>query len=127
MTKSGLDVIPGNDMTRIRVVCEHQSGLIYVVPADRSWVCDQVNLPAHALAGFFRELTSLENKEVQDLMQLWGVYYRQLPRDQEKGLTKLASHRFPDFALIPSRPGLKQKEAGLKTASFLVRKGRRDC
>ena len=84
MTKSGLDVIPGNDMTRIRVVCEHQSGLIYVVPADRSWVCDQVNLPAHALAGFFRELTSLENKEVQDLMQLWGVYYRQLPRDQEE-------------------------------------------
>ena len=84
MTKSGLDVIPGNDMTRIRVVCEQQSGLIYVVPADRSWVCDQVNLPAHALAGFFRELTLLENKEVQDLMQLWGVYYRQLPRDQEE-------------------------------------------
>ena len=84
MTKSGLDVIPGNDMTRIRVVCEHQSGLIYVVPADHSWVCDQVNLPAHALAGFFRELTLLENKEVQDLMQLWGVYYRQLPRDQEE-------------------------------------------
>ena len=84
MTKSGLEVIPGNDMTRISVVCEHQSGLIYVVPADRSWVCNQVDLPAHALAGFFRELTSLESKEVQDLMQQWGIYYRQLPRDQEQ-------------------------------------------
>jgi len=40
-------------------------------------------MPAHALAGFFRELTSLENKEVQGLMQQWGIYYRQLPRDQE--------------------------------------------
>lgn len=84
MTISGLDVIPGNDMTRIRAVCEHQSGLIYVVPADQSWVCDQANLPAHALAGFFRELTSLENKDVQDLMQQWGIYYRQLPKDGDQ-------------------------------------------
>ncbi|GIT45391.1 MAG: hypothetical protein Ct9H300mP11_33270 [Chloroflexota bacterium] len=72
MTTSGLDVIPGNDMTRIRVVCEHQSGLIYVVPADRSWVCDQANLPAHALAGFFRELDSLDNEDVQGLMKTMG-------------------------------------------------------
>ena len=84
MTTSGLDVIPGHDMTRIKVVCEHQSGLIYVVPADRSWVCDQANLPAHALAGFFRELDSLDNKDVQGLMQQWGIYYRQLPKDQEE-------------------------------------------
>ena len=84
MTTSGLDVIPGNDMTRIRVVCEHQSGLIYVVPADRSWVCDQANLPAHALGGFFRELDSLDNEDVQGLMQQWGIYYRQLPKDQEE-------------------------------------------
>ena len=85
MTTSGLDVIPGNDMTRIRVGCEHQSGLIYVVPADRSWVCDQANLPAHALAGFFRELDSLDNEDVQGLMQQWGIYYRQLPKDKEEG------------------------------------------
>ena len=83
MTTSGLDVISGNDMTRIRVVCEHQSGLIYVVPASRSWVCDQINMPAHALAGFFRELSLLDNKDVQGLMQQWGIYYRQLPKEQE--------------------------------------------
>ncbi|MCH9018042.1 MAG: hypothetical protein IIB89_09820 [Chloroflexi bacterium] len=84
MTTPGLEVIPGNDMTRIRVVCEHQRGLIYVVPAERSWVCDQEYLPAHALAGFFRELTALENKEVQGLMQQWGIYFRQLPEEQEE-------------------------------------------
>ena len=84
MTTPGLEVIPGNDMTRIRVVCEHQRGLIYVVPAERSWVCEKEYLPAHALAGFFRELTALENKEVQGLMQQWGIYFRELPPDQEK-------------------------------------------
>lgn len=83
MTTFGLEIIPGNDMTRIKAVCDHQRGLIYVVPADRSWVCDQEFMPAHALAGFFRELTSLENKEVQELMQQWGIYYRQLPDEQE--------------------------------------------
>ncbi|MCH8799977.1 MAG: hypothetical protein IH963_03620 [Chloroflexi bacterium] len=84
MTTPGLEVIPGNDMTRIRVVCEHQRGLIYVVPAERSWVCEKEYLPAHALAGFFRELTALENKEVQGLMQQWGIYFRQLPEEQEE-------------------------------------------
>ena len=84
MTTPGLDIIPGNDMTRIRAACEHQRGLIYVVPAERSWVCDKEYLPAHALAGFFRELTALESKEVEGLMQQWGIYFRQLPTEQER-------------------------------------------
>lgn len=83
MTTTGLDVIPGNDMTRIKAVCEHQRGLIYVVPAERSWVCDKEYLPAHALAGFFRELNALESPEVQGLMQQWGIYFRELPKEQE--------------------------------------------
>ena len=88
MTTSGLEIIPGNDMTRIKAVCEHQRGLIYVVPAERSWVCDKEYLPAHALAGFFRELTALDNTEVQGLMQQWGIYFRQLPNDQEEADTE---------------------------------------
>ena len=83
MTTPGLDIIPGNDMTRIRPACEHQRGLMYVVPAERSWVCDKEYLPAHALAGFFRELTALDSKEVEGLMQQWGIYFRQLPTEQE--------------------------------------------
>ena len=88
MTTFGLDIIPGNDMTRIKAVCEHQRGLIYVVPAERSWVCSKENLPAHALAGFFRELSALDNKEVEGLMQEWGIYFRQLPKEQEESETE---------------------------------------
>lgn len=88
MTTFGLDIIPGNDMTRIKAVCEHQRGLIYVVPAERSWVCSKENLPAHALAGFFRELSALDNKEVEGLMQEWGIYFRQLPKEQEDAETE---------------------------------------
>jgi hypothetical protein len=88
MTTFGLDIIPGNDMTRIKAVCEHQRGLIYVVPAERSWVCSKENLPAHALAGFFRELSALDDKAVEGLMQEWGIYFRQLPKEQEGAETE---------------------------------------
>ncbi len=79
MADLGMTVTPGEGMTRIQVTCEHQSGLIYVVPAERSWVCSAENIPAHAQAGFFRELVALKHPGVQDLMQQWGLYYRQLP------------------------------------------------
>ena len=80
---AGLVVKPSEDMTRIQAVCEHQRGLIYVVPAERSWVCSAENMPAHALAGFFRELAALKNPAVEDLMKQWGLYYRQLPAPPE--------------------------------------------
>ena len=83
MATTGLEVKPGDDMTRIQVVCEHQQGLIYVVPAERSWVCSSEHLPAHALAGFFRELVALKNPNVEALMVDWGVYFRQLPAQAE--------------------------------------------
>ena len=79
MADFGLNITPGDDMTRIQVSCEHQSGLIYVVPAARSWVCAGERLPAHAMAGFFRELVALQQPAVQHLMQDWGIYYRELP------------------------------------------------
>jgi hypothetical protein len=80
MGDTGLNVTTGSDMTRIQVSCEHQNGLIYVVPAERSWVCSGENLPGHALAGFLRELAAMQLPAVQDLMKQWGIYYRNLPR-----------------------------------------------
>ncbi len=82
---TGLQITSGEEMTRIQVACEHQRGLIYVVPAERSWVCNSEDLPAHALAGFFRELVALQRPEVSSLMQQWGIYYRQLPRSEASG------------------------------------------
>ena len=79
MADYGLNITTGNDMTRIQVSCEHQSGLIYVVPAERSWVCASERLPAHAMAGFFKELVALQQPAVRQLMQDWGIYYREPP------------------------------------------------
>jgi len=84
MVETGLIVKPSDGMTRIQATCDHQSGLIYVVPAERSWVCSNELLSAHALAGFFRELTALEDSRVQELMRQWGISYRQLPLDGEQ-------------------------------------------
>lgn len=83
MPESGLTVKSGEETTRIQVTCPHQSGLLYVVPAERSWVCSRDQIPAHALAGFFRDLVALRDPRVQELMQLWGIYYRQLPLEGE--------------------------------------------
>jgi len=84
MADNGLTVNQGTEMTRIQVTCKHQSGLIYVVPAERSWVCDPEKVSAHALAGFFRELVALNHPGVRDLMGQWGIYYRQLPLEGEQ-------------------------------------------
>jgi hypothetical protein len=87
MPELGLTIKPGDNMTRIQVSCPHQRGLLYVVPAERSWVCSREQIPSHALAGFFRELVALKDPRVQELMQLWGVYYRQLPLEGEQSDT----------------------------------------
>jgi hypothetical protein len=84
MAATGLEVKAGNEMTRIQAVCEHHQGLIYVVPAERSWVCTTEYMPAHALAGFFRELVALKDPRVESLMREWGIYFRQLPSPQEQ-------------------------------------------
>ncbi len=82
-TLVGLEFKPSEDMIRIQAVCEHQRGLLYVVPAERSWVCAPESMPAHALAGFFRELAALKSPAVEDLMKQWGLYFRQLPAPPE--------------------------------------------
>ena len=92
MADTGITVKSGDGMTRVQVTCGHQSGLIYVVPAPRSWVCSEELIPAHALAGFFRELVALKHGPVAELMQEWGIYYRQLPIvDEEKSEESIES------------------------------------
>ena len=80
----GLTVKISTDMGRVQVTCPHQSGLIYAVPGDRSWVCTDDLRPAHAMAGFFRELIALKDPRVETLMQQWGLYYRSLPLESEE-------------------------------------------
>lgn len=79
----GVTIKTGEDMARVQVTCSHQSGLIYAVPGDLSWVCTDELRPAHAMAGFFRELIALKDPRVESLMQQWGLYYRSLPLESE--------------------------------------------
>ena len=83
MSESSLPMQLSTDMCRIPVTCPHQSGLIYVVPAEHSWVCSPEDMPRHALAGFFRELVKLNEPQIDELMQMWGIYYRQLPSRED--------------------------------------------
>ena len=80
----GITVKQDTGGSRIEIQCKHQNGLVYVVPAESNWVCTEELMHAHALAGFLKELTRLENGEVQQLMQKWGVYFRERPLVEEK-------------------------------------------
>ena len=74
----GLTVKHDQGGKRLELQCPHESGLLYVVPGEGSWVCSEEHLHAHALAGFFKELVSLDDQGVKDLMQRWGLYYREV-------------------------------------------------
>ena len=83
MAEYGLTIKHGQGMTRVEINCMHQSGLLYVVPAEKSWVCSQEHMPAHAMAGFLREMMELGDPRVKELMQRWGIYFRELPLEEE--------------------------------------------
>ncbi len=75
----GIAVKQDTGGSRVEIECMHQSGLVYIVPAEASWVCSAELVHAHALAGFFKDLAALESPAVRQMMQKWGVYYRERP------------------------------------------------
>ena len=79
MPDFGITIKVGQEGSRIEIQCPHQNGLLYAVPGDASWVCSADLLPAHAMAGFLKELVKLGDPRVQGLMQRWGLYYRDRP------------------------------------------------
>ena len=70
----GLTIKHDRSGKRLEVQCAHQNGLIYVVPSDASWVCAEEHIHAHALAGFFKDLSSWNEPRIEELMQRWGIY-----------------------------------------------------
>ena len=86
MVEFGLTVKHDSGGKRVEMQCAHQNGLLYVVPSEASWVCSEELLHAHALAGFFKQLAELDNPQVKDIMQRWGLYFRErplAPQDEE--------------------------------------------
>jgi len=85
MAQHGVEIVPGQGMSRVQLSCTHQKGLLYVVPAEKSWVCSQEDMPAHALAGFLGELVEQQDPSVKELMNRWGIYFRRLPLEDNEG------------------------------------------
>lgn len=81
----GLNLRPGDGSDRLEMRCEHQNGLLYIVPGDRSWVCSDQLRPAHVLAGFFKDIAGLNDPRIRDAMNRWGLYYRERPLDEGAG------------------------------------------
>ena len=79
----GLTVKGETGSKRVELECEHQNGLVYVVRADRNWVCSDELLHVHSLAGFFKGLSELDDERITQAMQDWGLYYRARPLDSE--------------------------------------------
>ena len=79
MADFGLIVKHDSGGKRLEFQCAHQNGLLYVVPSEASWVCSDELLHAHALAGFFKQLSALNDVRVKEIMQRWGLYFRERP------------------------------------------------
>ena len=76
MEENGLKIKSSDGSKRIDIKCDHQSGVLYVVPSEANWVCTEDLLHAHSIAGFFSDITDLNDKNIQQIMQNWGIYYR---------------------------------------------------
>lgn len=81
----GITVKRGAGGSRVEFQCKHQNGLVYVVPAESSWVCSEELVHAHALGGFLKDLAGLADPQVQRLMRKWGLYFRERPLAEEGG------------------------------------------
>ena len=82
MSSPGITVKGNSKDKRIKLGCEHQNGIVYVVASEANWVCTDELTHAHSLAGFFKEIAGLEDTRVRDAMQKWGLYYRELPLEE---------------------------------------------
>ena len=78
MSTYGITIKNASEGKRITLTCEHNGGVIYIVPSESSWVCSKENIGAHAISVFFKDLSSIENTQIAALMQKWGLYYRTL-------------------------------------------------
>ncbi|MQG39586.1 MAG: hypothetical protein FI718_06350 [SAR202 cluster bacterium] len=65
-----------NGTTRININCNHLKSMLYVVPTESNWVCENGKMHLHSLSGFLKTLVELNKPEIKDAMQQWGIYVR---------------------------------------------------
>ena len=78
MDTKGIQVKQTDDGARIKMQCDHQKGLLYVIPSEANWVCSADLRLAHSLAGFLKELGEIDDSRLHKTMQRWGIYSRNL-------------------------------------------------
>lgn len=76
-----LEIKGGPGGKRIELSCEHQKGVLYVVPSEANWVCEEQLLHVHALAGFFEQISESDESSIKEAMQRWGIFYRKKTLD----------------------------------------------
>jgi hypothetical protein len=69
-------VITIKNNSRIELICPHQNGITYVVPSESNWVCSDELKVSHSLAGFFNDISNIDDAKILSIMQKWGIYYR---------------------------------------------------
>ena len=74
MDTKGIQIKQNDDGARIKMQCEHQKGLLYVIPSDANWVCSADLRLAHSLAGFLKELGEIDDPRLHKIMQRWCIY-----------------------------------------------------
>ena len=81
----GITVKQDTGGTRVEIRSRNQAGVLYVVPAEGSWVAAPDQLHAHALAGFFGDLVKRDEPVLRALMNKWGLSFRELPLENGGG------------------------------------------
>lgn len=85
MRLNGLQVKPGGaGLTRLEAHCPHQSGVLYTLPADSSWVCEDEWRAGHILVGFMKDLVALDDPRIKAAMNRWGLYFRERPLEEDE-------------------------------------------
>ncbi|MFL2756434.1 MAG: hypothetical protein ACJ0BE_04140 [Dehalococcoidia bacterium] len=72
----GSDMHIGESGNRIKLSCDHHNATMYIVSSESNWVCKKDSIHNHSIAGFLNDLTNLDDKNIEHLMQKWGIYYR---------------------------------------------------
>ena len=78
MNTKGIQVKQDEEGARIKMQCEHQKGLLYVIPSEANWVCSTDLRHAHSVVGFLKELGDIDDPRIKSIMQRWGIYFRNL-------------------------------------------------
>lgn len=80
----GINIKASSSGHNLEIGCTHNQGLLYIIPSEGNWVCSQDTIHAHAIAGFFHDLSNLNDPKIKELTQKWGIYYRTIKSPEKE-------------------------------------------